>query len=521
MPSVPEEDEDDELPGGGIRPRSDSETSSEETSSHSASLESTSKLTAEEQEKLSQCLEKVLDIVGDTLDEQNVRDTIIRCDYDAEVAVNTLLNNPVKVVTSSSSSGRRRPQEPPKRRRTHIEEVDDAPASSPGGASASSAININGARPKQPQPAVITTVVTTSKAKPLPTPTTPAAAAPPKPQLLKTPQQQQQRSASPAATPTPSKSAATPMRKAKVDALEAFNRERGDHKPRLNLVVVGHVDSGKSTLMGHLLYELGSVSKKAMHKYETESRKIGKQSFAYAWVLDETEEERDRGITMDVGQSRFETPGRAVTLLDAPGHRDFIPNMISGAYQADVAILVVNATTGEFEAGFDAGGQTREHALLVRSLGVSQLAVAVNKLDTVKWSEERFQEVRAKLKAFLKTVGFRDADVAYVPCSGFTGDNLVKASAHLPWHQGPTLVQAIDAFKPPQRLVEKPFRLSVSDVYKAQSANGFVVAGRIESGFVQKDDKALISPANELVSVKQGRVGLMGCQLACPSIDCS
>jgi elongation factor 1 alpha-like protein len=184
-----------------------------------------------------------------------------------------------------------------------------------------------------------------------------------------------------------------------------------------------------------------------MHKYEQESKKVGKQSFAYAWVLDETAEERERGITMDVGQSHFTTPTKSVTLLDAPGHKDFIPNMISGAYQADVAILVVNATTGEFEAGFEAGGQTREHALLVRSLGVSQLAVAVNKLDTVDWSKQRFDDVVGKLRHFLKSVGFRDSDVTYVPCSGFTGDNLISASTNLIWHEGPTLLQAIDKFR--------------------------------------------------------------------------
>merc|ERR1712212_1295547 len=164
-------------------------------------------------------------------------------------------------------------------------------------------------------------------------------------------------------------------------------------------------------------------------EHEKESRKVGKQSFMYAWVLDETDEERERGITMDVGQNKFETDKKLIALLDAPGHRDFIPNMISGAYQADVGVLVVNATTGEFEAGFEAGGQTREHALLVRSLGVNQLVVAVNKLDTVEWSKDRFDTIANKMNLFLtKQAGFKESDLTFLPCSGLTGENLVKGS---------------------------------------------------------------------------------------------
>lgn len=313
------------------------------------------------------------------------------------------------------------------------------------------------------------------------------------------------RSRSPSPTvSTPGSSNNVKMRKNKVDAVEEYNKiHSGAKKDLINLVVVGHVDSGKSTLMGHLLVELGQVSQKVMHKYEQESRKLGKQSFAYAWVLDETTEERSRGITMDVGQNSFETANKSVRLLDAPGHRDFIPNMISGAYQADVAVMVVNATTGEFEAGFDAGGQTREHALLVRSLGVSQLIVAVNKLDTVDWSQDRFNFIVDKLKTFFKSsVGFRDSDVNYIPVSGLTGENLSKTSGVLTWYQGSTLVKAIDNLKPPQRLIEKPFRMAASDVFKPNTGSGIAVAGRIEAGFVMINDKVMVQPLNEIAAVK-------------------
>uniref|UniRef100_A0A671S9W9 HBS1-like protein n=1 Tax=Sinocyclocheilus anshuiensis TaxID=1608454 RepID=A0A671S9W9_9TELE len=241
-----------------------------------------------------------------------------------------------------------------------------------------------------------------------------------------------------------------------------------------------------------------------MHKYEQESKKAGKASFAYAWVLDETGEERDRGVTMDVGMTKFETDSKVITLMDAPGHKDFIPNMITGAAQADVAVLVVDASRGEFEAGFEAGGQTREHGLLVRSLGVTQLAVAVNKMDQVNWQQERFQEIVSKLGHFLKLAGFKDSDVFYIPTSGLSGENLTtrsKVADLTAWYTGPCLLEQIDAFKPPQRSVEKPFRLCVSDVFKDQGS-GFCVTGKIEAGFIQTGDKVLAMPPNETCTVK-------------------
>lgn len=275
------------------------------------------------------------------------------------------------------------------------------------------------------------------------------------------------------------------------------------NKHLLNLVVIGHVDAGKSTLMGHLLYRLDLVNQKTMHKYKQESQKLGKASFAYAWVLDEGTEERSRGVTMDIARTHFQTKRFDVVLLDAPGHKDFIPNMISGAAQADAALLVVNATRGEFETGFDFGGQTREHTMLIRSLGVTQLAVAVNKLDTVDWSKQRFDDIQGQLAPFLKQTGF--VDCGFVPCCGVTGENLTELPPEShplrTWYKGPSLLEMIDKFKPPDRSVDRPLRMCVSDVYKGMTA-GFFIAGKVETGAVQTGDKVTVMPSCEGAAVK-------------------
>ncbi|XP_068933421.1 HBS1-like protein isoform X1 [Petaurus breviceps papuanus] len=302
--------------------------------------------------------------------------------------------------------------------------------------------------------------------------------------------------------------APTPLKKSnklkqQIDVKAELEKRQGG-KQLLNLVVIGHVDAGKSTLMGHLLYLLGNVNQRTMRKYEQESKKAGKASFAYAWVLDETGEERERGVTMDVGMTKFETKTKVITLMDAPGHKDFIPNMITGAAQADVAVLVVDASRGEFEAGFETGGQTREHGLLVRSLGVTQLAVAVNKMDQVNWQQERFQEIIDKLGHFLKQAGFKEGDVAFIPTSGLSGENLItksQSSELTKWYQGKCLLEQIDSFKPPQRSIEKPFRLCVSDVFKDQGS-GFCVTGKIEAGYIQTGDRLLAMPPNETCTAK-------------------
>ncbi|CAO3640610.1 unnamed protein product [Cunninghamella blakesleeana] len=313
----------------------------------------------------------------------------------------------------------------------------------------------------------------------------------------------------PSSTPLSSR-AASPLSKIptskRINVIEEYNK-RSNEKPKLNLVVIGHVDAGKSTLMGHLLYDLGNVNERTMRKYEKESQNIGKGSFAYAWVLDETGEERERGITIDVAMNYFETPNRQFTLLDAPGHRDFIPNMISGTSQADAAILVVDAATGGFESGFDANGQTKEHALLARSLGVKQLVIAVNKLDVMQWDQSRFDEIAAKLSAFLLQAGYKKNDLTYVPVSGLTGENLVKPSQSkqlTQWYHGPSLLEAIDSLQPPTRLVNKPFRMSVTDFFKGGIGSGrdVSVGGSIDSGHVQIGEQVMVVPGNEIGIIK-------------------
>uniref|UniRef100_A0A803V410 HBS1-like protein n=1 Tax=Ficedula albicollis TaxID=59894 RepID=A0A803V410_FICAL len=299
--------------------------------------------------------------------------------------------------------------------------------------------------------------------------------------------------------PTPAKKSS--KAKPQIDVKAELEKRQGG-KQLLNLVVIGHVDAGKSTLMGHLLYLLGNVNKRTMHKYEQESKKAGKASFAYAWVLDETGEERERGVTMDVGMTKFETPTKVITLMDAPGHKDFIPNMITGAAQADVAILVVDASRGEFEAGFETGGQTREHGLLVRSLGVTQLAVAVNKMDQVHISCLHLNE--GLLSRFVDIKFKEQYYVAYIPTSGLGGENLVtrgQSSDLTQWYKGNCLLEQIDSFKPPQRSVDKPFRLCVADVFKDQGS-GFCVTGKIEAGYIQVGERLLAMPPNETCTAK-------------------
>ncbi|EJT48926.1 translation elongation factor 2 [Trichosporon asahii var. asahii CBS 2479] len=258
----------------------------------------------------------------------------------------------------------------------------------------------------------------------------------------------------------------------------------GKDKLHVNVVVIGHVDSGKSTTTGHLIYKCGGIDKRTIEKFEKEAAELGKSSFKYAWVLDKLKAERERGITIDIALWKFETPKYHVTVIDAPGHRDFIKNMITGTSQADCAILIIATGIGEFEAGISKDGQTREHALLAFTLGVRQLIVACNKMDTCKWSEDRFNEIVKETSNFIKKVGYNPKSVPFVPISGWHGDNMIEATTNMPWYKGwnketkagkasgKTLLEAIDAIDPP---TAPPTAPSVSPSRTFTRSGGMVV----------------------------------------------
>ncbi|MEM3770318.1 MAG: translation elongation factor EF-1 subunit alpha [Candidatus Bathyarchaeia archaeon] len=274
-------------------------------------------------------------------------------------------------------------------------------------------------------------------------------------------------------------------------------------KPHLNLVIMGHVDHGKSTTTGHMLYLAGVVDERTVKAYEEEARKLGKETFKFAWILDNLKEERERGLTIDLRFLKFETKKYYFTIIDAPGHRDFVKNMITGASQADGAILFVSAKRGEFEAGIGPGGQTREHAFLAFTLGVNQLVVAINKMDdpTVNWSQERYNEVKNEVARMLKMVGYKVEKIPFVPTSGWTGDNLVKLSDKMPWYKGPTLIEALDTFEIPPKPLDKPLRVPIQDVYSITGV-GTVPVGRVETGVLKEGDIVIFMPANKQGEVK-------------------
>jgi elongation factor 1-alpha len=277
----------------------------------------------------------------------------------------------------------------------------------------------------------------------------------------------------------------------------------GKEKVHINIVVIGHVDSGKSTTTGHLIYKCGGIDKRTIERFEKEAADMGKGSFKYAWVLDKLKAERERGITIDISLWKFESPKYYVTIIDAPGHRDFIKNMITGTSQADCAVLVVASGQGEFEAGISKNGQTREHALLAFTLGVKQMIVAINKMDdkSVNFGEGRYEEIKKEVSAYIKKVGYNPDKVNFVPISGWNGDNMIEKSPNMPWYKGPTLLEALDLIEAPKRPTDKPLRLPLQDVYKIGGI-GTVPVGRVETGILKPGMNVTFAPAGVTTEVK-------------------
>merc|ERR1711939_710413 len=289
---------------------------------------------------------------------------------------------------------------------------------------------------------------------------------------------------------------------------EQHRLKMGKDKTHINVVVIGHVDSGKSTTTGHLIYKCGGIDKRVIEKFEKEAAEMGKGSFKYAWVLDKLKAERERGITIDIALWKFESEKHYFTIIDAPGHRDFIKNMITGTSQADLAVLIVASSTGEFESGISKEGQTREHALLAYTLGVKQMRVAMNKMDNTEppYSEARYKEIKEEVSNFLAKTGYNVEKILFIPISGFNGDNMVgkigdSGKDQMPWYKGPCLLEALDMVKPPKRPVDRPLRLPLQDVYKIGGI-GTVPVGRVETGIIKPGMVCTFAPSNVTTEVK-------------------
>jgi elongation factor 1-alpha len=262
-------------------------------------------------------------------------------------------------------------------------------------------------------------------------------------------------------------------------------------KIHINLVFIGHVDHGKSTTVGRLMYDSGNIDEQTMRKLRDLAKELGKAGFEFAFVMDNLKEERERGVTIDLAHKKFETEKYYFTIIDAPGHKDFIKNMITGASQADAAVLVVSANIGD---GIQA--QTKEHVFLARTLGVGQLIIAINKMDMAKYDQKRFDQVKAEVSTLLKTVGYNPEKIQFVAMASFPGDNVVKKSENMPWYSGPTLLEAINTLAAPEKPTQLPLRLPIQDVYSITGI-GVVPVGKVETGVVKVGDKIIAVPARE------------------------
>eukprot|EP00727_Mastigamoeba_balamuthi_P001562 m51a1_g11402 putative translation elongation factor ef1a initiation factor if2gamma family protein isoform 4 (408) ;mRNA; f:31020-33033 len=331
-------------------------------------------------------------------------------------------------------------------------------------------------------------------AAPAPAPVAPAAAAP------KTP--------TPAATPAEEEFNEEDLDEETRAELEKLKMEEAqaeveDKRENVNIVFIGHVDSGKSTISGQMLYLTGRVDKRVIEKYEREAKENNRESWWLAYVMDSIQEEKAKGKTIEVGRALFDTPSRRYTILDAPGHKAYVPNMIAGAAQADVAVLVISARKGEFESGFEKGGQTREHTQLAKTVGIRSLVVVVNKMDDLAWSRERYDEIVDKLSPFLRQSGYNPKkDVTFLPISGFRGVNMTTRvdPAVCPWYSGPCLLEVLDQVQLQHGREDQPFRLPVIDKYKDARGNTTVM-GKIETGVVARGDSLVLMPTRAAVEV--------------------
>ena len=259
-------------------------------------------------------------------------------------------------------------------------------------------------------------------------------------------------------------------------------------KPHMNLVIIGHVDHGKSTLVGRIMLDTGQFPEHMIQKFKEEAKAKGKESFALAWVFDQLKEERERGLTIDVAHKRFDTDKYYVTIIDAPGHRDFVKNMITGTSQADAAILVVAAQHGVM-------AQTKEHMFLARTLGVKQLIIALNQMDATQpaYDKAKYEEVKGQVDKLAKSVGYKDEQLQYIPCSAFAGDN-VKEKGKLDWWTGDTILAAIDKFTLPEKPTNLPLRWPIQDVYTIKGV-GTVPVGKIETGVMKPGMQVMFKPS--------------------------
>lgn len=281
-------------------------------------------------------------------------------------------------------------------------------------------------------------------------------------------------------------------------------REEGDHRKHVNVVFIGHVDAGKSTLCGQIMWQSGNLDQRTLDKFEEDAKAQNRESWKFAYAMDTNAEERAKGKTVEVGRAFFTTEHKRFTVLDAPGHKNFVPHMIGGASQADIGVLLIAARKGEFETGFEKGGQTREHIQLAKTAGVKQLIVVINKMDdpTVEWSEERYMECKQKLFPFLKASGFRPKkDCYWLPISALSGINIGEdiPEGVCPWHEGKCLLTTLDEMEPPERLLEYHVRMPITDKYQEM---GTMVMGKLQSGLIKVGDKMVIAPIGMKCSVR-------------------